>query len=545
MSKTTRSSQIDRIAARVFRLPKVGRWRKASVRIPMRDGVELGADLYTPDGESRGLLLSRGPYGRGIAMAMISARLFASQGYTVLFASSRGTGDSTGEFDPMRDEARDGEDLVAWMRNQPWFPGRFGTVGASYLGHTQWAMLSNPPAELAVSVITMGPHDFSRHHWGTGSFNFDVFGWSQQVAKPGRSTNPLRTLVSQASFAKKVAPIIQATPVLPTADEFFTAQGDEWMHERLARPDLTDPFWRPMQHADALERVTTPTLIIAGWQDIFLPQSLAQYRRLSERGVDAAITIGAWTHLDIFTAQRFIAPETLDWLDAHLAMGKSSARRSPVRVRVTGADEWVELPAWPPVGASRVVLYLHPGGELGDAEAAVGAHSSSFTFDPADPTPAVGGNQIAGGGFRDDSVYGDRPDVLVYDSRPMSEDLTILGTPRLTLAHTIDSSDADLFVRISDVDPAGKSRNVAELYQRVRGLDEPVELALFDTAHTFRAGHRVRLIIAGGCFPQFSRNPGTGENPLTVTTLYPVRHTVDHSDGASHLVLPIAPAVIK
>jgi hypothetical protein len=292
MSNRNRLTVLDRLAARQFRLPKPNAWRQDTMRIPMRDGIELGADLYTPAGKSSGLLLARGPYGRGAVIGMTAGRQFAAQGYTLLFVSTRGTFDSAGVLDPMRDEVRDGEDVVTWMRRQPWFPGRFGTVGTSYLGHTQWAMLSDPPPELVASVVTMGPHDFSQHFWGTGSFNYDLLGWSQQVAGPGASTNVLKSIIAQSSFAKKIAPVMQAVPVLPAADEFFARQGKQWIHERLIRPDLTDPFWAPMQHADALETTTTPTLILTGWQDIFLPQSLRQYARLRERGVDAAITIG-------------------------------------------------------------------------------------------------------------------------------------------------------------------------------------------------------------------------------------------------------------
>lgn len=541
MRKKPSLSLADRLYARRMGLPQPRPWRMETLQIPMRDGVRLGADLYTPAGPAKGLLLYRGPYGRGFMMALGFARAFAAQGYAVLFVSTRGTADSEGVMDPMRDEAADGQDVVTWMRSQSWYPGRFATIGGSYLGYTQWALLSDPPDDLAASIVTMGPHDFSRHFWGSGSFNFDLFGWSAQVAEAGGNTSVLRSMLSQASFGKRVAPVIHSTPVLPAAARFFSSLNKEWVLERLVRPELDDPFWAPMQHADALERTTTPTLILAGWQDIFLPQSIHQYTRLRERGVDVALTVGAWTHIQLlFGAQAVMGPQSLDWLDAHLAAAQPLQRRTPVHIQVTGrdTDTWRHLGEWPPSGATTSTLYLQPGGTLSESRPDSEATDRTFLYDPAQPTPAIGGNIIAGGGYRDDSAYANRSDVATYDSEPLPHDVTIMGAPRLALAHSTELPDADLFVRISDVDPTGRTRNVTESYRRVARATT-VELDLFDAAHTFRTGHRIRLIIAGGSFAQFTRNPGTGENPLTATELKPNRHTISHVNGASSLRLPI------
>ncbi|GAA4389256.1 CocE/NonD family hydrolase [Tsukamurella soli] len=535
----------DRWFARRNHLPTPGRYTIATVRIPMRDGVELGADLYTPRGSSRGLVLIRGPYGRDPVMAMPAARLFAGQGYTVLFASSRGTADSGGVFDPMRDEVRDGQDTVTWMRRQPWYPGRFGTVGGSYLGYTQWAMLSRPPVDLAAAVVVMGPHDFARHTWDTGAARLDVIGWAELIATQASARNPLAMILAQATAPRRLRPILSATPTVPAADRHFATTAP-WVHERLTRPDLADPFWARMQHADALERATCPVLVLAGWQDIFLAQSVEQYTRLAERGVDVALTVGAWAHADItFGAQRVMAPESLAWLDTHLAHARPGARATPVHVEVTGTDAWVRLPAWPPASDART-LHLAPGGRLTAHAPGSGVAGASFTYDPADPTPTVGGNLLGDGGYADDSALAARADVLAYDGDRLPADLTVMGVPSVRLVHASDLPDADLFVRVSEVDGAGRSRNVSEGYVRVGARDgagsATVDLELLPVAHTFRAGHRVRLLVAGGSFPQFSRNPGTGENPLTAARLARNRHTVVHADGGSALTLPVTAA---
>lgn len=173
------------------------------VAIPMRDGVELVADHYVPaaDTEPVGTLLVRGPYGRGFPFSLMFAALHAARGYRVLLQSVRGTFGSGGVFQPMIHEAADGADTVAWLRQQPWFTGRFATIGISYLGFTQWALLQDPPPELAAAVITAGPHDFSTSAWGTGSFTVnDFLGWSNLVAHqedPGRIRSSIRQLGAQ------------------------------------------------------------------------------------------------------------------------------------------------------------------------------------------------------------------------------------------------------------------------------------------------------------------------------------------------------------
>ena len=134
----------------------------------MRDGVDLVADHYAPTDATAGTILVRVPYGRAFPFSLIYARLYAARGYHVVLQSVRGTFGSGGDFEPMVHEAADGADTVVWLRQQPWFTGRFATIGSSYLGFTQWALLSDPPPELAAAVVTVGPHDFRASTWGTG-----------------------------------------------------------------------------------------------------------------------------------------------------------------------------------------------------------------------------------------------------------------------------------------------------------------------------------------------------------------------------------------
>ena len=182
------------------------------VEVPMRDGIRLVADHYQPTSPSpAGTLLVRGPYGRKFPFSLVFAQLYAARGYHVVLQSVRGTFGSGGVFEPMVNEADDGADTVVWLREQPWFTGRFATIGLSYLGFTQWALLQDPPPELAAAVITVGPHDFNASVWGTGSFAVnDFLGWSDLVAHqedPGRLKAGIRQLRAPQRVARAVGEV--------------------------------------------------------------------------------------------------------------------------------------------------------------------------------------------------------------------------------------------------------------------------------------------------------------------------------------------------
>ena len=533
-----RLTLLDRMAARRDRLADPRPYARRTVRIPMRDGVELGADVYTPSGPSKGDVVIHGPYGRSALFATGSAGIVAAQGYTVLFVSTRGTADSGGVLDPMRHDAADGHDVVAWLREQPWYGGRFATVGASYLGYTQWALLADPEPDHVAAVVTFGAHDFASQGWGSGTARLDLLAWTDQMVLQERH-GFIRNLVALAAAPRRLQPVLHSLPFADAAVALL-GEGAPWLEVRLRSPDLSDPYWSAMRQGAALERATIPVLVQAGWQDIFLDQSLDQFTRLHERGQRVGLTVGPWAHLDLVRgASRVIVPEMVTWLDEHLAGTAPTRRRSPVRVYVTGSDVVRSLTTWPPDAAWRT-LYLHTAGRLSNAKPPADASTMSFRYDPADPTPTVGGPTISGGGYVEDSALAQRPDVLVWTGPSLDHDLTAIGVPRVELDHATERPDADVFVRLSDVDPGGRSHNVTERYTRVRGdAPSPLVLDLRGTAHTFRAGHRIRVVVAGGSFPQYPRNPGTGENPLTAHVLHTNRHTVRVAGGVSCLHLPV------
>ncbi|OLO98703.1 hydrolase [Mycolicibacterium porcinum] len=514
---------------------------QGGLRVPMRDGVELIADHYAPvTDHPAGTLLVRGPYGRRFPFSPVFAQVYAARGYHVVFQSVRGTFGSGGQFTPMVHEMADGADTVAWLRDQPWFTGSFATVGLSYLGFTQWALLADPPPEMKAAVITVGPHDFSESAWGTGSFTLnDFLGWSAMVARqeePGLVSALARQLRGPAELAK-------ATAGLPmgAAGRRLLGTGAPWFESWLEHPERDDPFWDLLRFDEALQHVEVPILLLSGWQDLFLDQTLEQYEQLHRRGVPVALTVGPWTHTQLLTkGLTTVVGESLEWLGAHLA-GDGETDRSTVRIHVNG-DRWVELADWPPVMPEHE-LFLQPGGRLAATPPPDSASSSSFVYHPADPTPTVGGRLLAAtGGYREDTKLARRRDVLTFDADPLPADLYLAGNPIVELAHSCDNPHHDIFVRISEVDAKGRSRNVSDGFRRLDGHTGPVRLDLDAVAHRFPAGSRIRVLIAGGSHPRFARNLGTGEPPISGSLMVRATHTVHHGEGGlSRVILPAGP----
>jgi uncharacterized protein len=213
-----------------------------------------------------------------------------------------------------------------------------------------------------------------------------------------------------------------------------------------------------------------------------------------------------------------------------------------VHVYVTGAKQWRDLPSWPPAASERV-LHLQPGGALGDEFPSPQAAPSTFTYDPADPTPTVGGRLLSpDAGYKDNTTLEARDDVLTFTGPVLTEDVEVVGVPVVELAHMTDVPHADLFVRLCEVDATGRSRNVGETFRRLdpAAADGLIRLQLDAVAHRFAAGNRLRLQVSGGSHPHWARNLGTGEPPATGRAMRPSHRTIAHGvGGTSRLVLPV------
>jgi putative CocE/NonD family hydrolase len=521
------------------------------VRVPMSDGTVLLADHYLPVAvASAATVLVRCPYGRRGPFGLQTAQILAERGYHALLQSCRGTFGSGGEFEPMRNEISDGHDTAAWLREQSWFDGRLATYGPSYLGFVQWALAMDPPPELVAAIVHVGPHDFSRVAYRNGVFDlYNFLSWSDLIAHQ-ESTGMLRGMVRTFTAERRLRPALDRLPVTAGAHDLL---GDDakWLDRWLEHPRLTDSFWAPLQCGAALERIAVPVLLVGGWQDLFIEQTLEQYRVLAGRGVPTRLIVGPWTHLDVATKAGSAVVESLAWLDRYAGTGRAApspaAPDSSVRIWVggEGAEQWRETTGWPPPRTAEQRWYLGPHGMLGTAEPAAAADSARFRYDPADPTPSVGGALLAvTAGTRDNRAVERRSDVLVFSSEPLGQPVEVIGDVTAELSVTRDNPYADLFVRLCDVGPRGRSLNVCDGIVRLTEQDPlsgGVRVSLSGAAHRFGPGHRLRLQVSGGAHPRFGRNPGNGQVDAAAEDLVPTQYDIGlTAENTSVLRLPIS-----
>jgi uncharacterized protein len=516
---------------------------RRDIALPMRDGVALLTDRYWPRGGGREpVIVMRSPYGRDSVWAL-AARLFAERGYQVILQSCRGTGGSEGDFDAYRHEQQDGLTTLAWIAAQPWFAEKMAMAGPSYLGIVQWAVASDAPATLGAMAASISSARVRAFTYPGGTFSLDsTLAWLALLAAQHRGDARSR-LGGQIAARRRMAGAAATLP-LGDADRVLTGARVGFYQDWLARMD-DDAFWAPVEFDRHLGSLNVPVTMVTGWYDMFLPAQLADYEALRSAGNDVRLTVGPWKHTDPGVAGEALR-DSLDWFGTHL-LGRQRASKSRVRLFVGGARRWVELEEWPPP-ARTVRWHLQAGGGLHPRAPAASA-PDRYRYDPADPTPSVGGTLLArSGGPRDNRTLERRGDVLVYSSAPLVRDLEIIGPVSAELHVRSSLEHTDFFVRLCDVAPSGKSLNLCDGLVRLtpaswrRGSDGValVEVPLWPAAHVFQRGHRLRVQVSSGAHPRFARNLGGGEPLATAVTMHRADQEVWHdSDHPSAIVLPV------
>ncbi|MCK2243748.1 MULTISPECIES: CocE/NonD family hydrolase [unclassified Crossiella] len=526
-----------RIVERVLTLPPaVTRTVKVTrdLRIPTPDGVELLADLYTPSRvPGAPTVLIRTPYGRRGMVSRLTSVGFAERGYQVLVATCRGTDGSGGVFDPFRHDEKDGISTLDWLENQPWHNGHVLTFGPSYLGYVQMALGPSAGDRITAMMPVISTSGVRDLWYGGGSFELAaLLAWTARMVTLERVRNPLKADVLELKGDKRAR---RATSHLPLsdADDLGTGKRVDWWQSWLRTGSEGDPYWGPeREHRARAGEITAPTHLFGGWHDVLLPGQLADYAAMRAAGRSPFLTIGPWLHVstELFGAAM---REALEWFPAYLT-GKNPRTR-PVRLFVQGAEEWRDYTEWPPAGGTERNWHLRPGGGL-TREPTADAGPDRFRYDPADPTPTVGGPLLdpRTGGSKDNTALEARPDVLTYTGNPLAGPVEAIGPVSATIKVRTSGPHADLFVRLCDVDRDGRSVNVCEGIQRLCPDKHPadvggvrtVEVALWPTAYRFKPGHRLRVQVSGGSFPRYARNTGTGQPLATAVELRAVDYEI-------------------
>lgn len=561
-----------------------------NLRVPMRDGVKLATDVYRPAGDGRHpVVLLRLPYNKEQpALLFLAGDILriAQAGYAVVVQDCRGTWQSEGTFSPYFQEAADGADTIAWAAAQPWSTGAVGMMGASYYGATQWlAAGESPPALKAMAPFITTDQYYDKWTYQGGAFQLGfILQWATATFGVAEA---LRRVLGGAAPATLIGEAIAAADAVttnyrhtPLCELPGLADRAPYVADWLAHPDYDD-YWQAIAPRERYDRIAAPALNFGGWYDLFLGGTLANYCAMKSR-CRQKLVIGPWVHGyngGVYAERNFglmahdavadVTAEQIRWFD-HFLKGAANGvpDDKPVKIFVMGADAWREEDDWPLPDTDWQRWYLHSDGHAASQDGKLSTAPpgneapDTYVFDPRDPVPTVGGATFlpglfvaANAGPRDQRAVEARPDVLVYTSEVLAQDLEVTGPVTLVLHVASDAPDTDFTGKLVDVHPDGRAMLLTDGILRLRyreGYTAPTSLVpgnvvriaidLVATSNVFRAGHRVRLEVSSSNFPRFDRNSNTGgliarerEAEFRVA-----RNTVWHdATRPSHLVLPV------
>jgi uncharacterized protein len=545
---------------------------KTEVMIPARDGVKLHTIIYTPKNASGPLpiILTRTPYGiAGSAGVFVTSYAeLAAEGFIFAFQDIRGRFGSEGQFVMLRpprdkrdtkaiDEGSDTYDSIEWMlANVPRNNGRVGMLGVSYPGWlTVMAMLDPHPALKAVSPqaspASMWIGDDFHHN---GAFRLSYGFEYVAMMEGGKEFTPFNfdqydvyswylSLGSLANITNKLA-----EGKYPTWKNY------------VAHPNY-DAFWKREAVMQYLDRVTVPTLNVAGWwdqEDFYGPLEI--YKTLEPHDTKRFnyLVVGPWNHggwrgrtgdklgnieFGSATAQHYRKTIEAPWF-AYWLKDKGTLQLAEATTFESGANEWRSYDSWPPKReVTERKLYFQSGGRLSFDPPPPTKPDSAFdayVSDPSKPVPyrvrpiapSFGGGSTWSTWLADDQRFAsDRPDVAVWQTPPLEEDIVIAGDVLAKIFASTTGSDADWVVKLIDVYPEKYEPNpklggyqfmVSNDVFRGRfrkSFDKPEPLTpnkveefsvdLHQQSYRFKKGHRLMVQVQSSWFPLIDRNPQT------------------------------------
>ncbi len=550
--------------------------------VPMRDGTILYADVYMPAKPGKyPTIISRTPYGQQRDGSHEIMTKFARAGYAVVFQDVRGRYESDGKWEPFRDEAKDGFDTIEWAAKQPFSNGKVATQGGSYLGHNQWQAASQAPPHLVAAFPSLASTNIYAN-WLTmgGAFRLSFnYGWGV-VRMPNRIMLP--QYWHTADFTPEELKYENILMHLPLKDGDLKSANSPVQHYRdWIRHESYDEYWKAISDEERFDKVKVPTYSSGGWFDIFVMGTINGYVGMRNKGgtpesrKEARLIIGPWGHgpsksfggVD-FTDAAYISQTDMElrFFDYHLKGIKNGLEKEkPVKLFYMGANQWREEDDWPIPGTKFTPYYLSADGPANSVRGAgvlsqlkpAGAGTDTYRYDPQSPVPTTGGNNCCGtptsSGPRDQRPLEQREDVLVYTSDFLEKPIAIAGPVKMKLHAATDGPDTDWMIKLVDVHPNGFAMPISEGILRAKfreGLDKmklltpdqvyEYEIELTGTANVFKPGHRIRVDITSSNFPQFDRNPNTGEPLGSSTKTRVARQTIHHGGPrASQIILPV------
>jgi uncharacterized protein len=533
------------------------------------------------------VLVYRTPYDRRHAQREGSLVAHAAErGYAVVVQDVRGRYGSDGEFEPYRNEGRDGYDTIEWASAQAWSDGTVGTFGLSYPGAVQWlAAVESPPhlRAMAPAMTFSTPRNF---FYSGGLFDMSWTDWIWNNIAPDvrvkRGLSGPRTGEEARAAWKRIRGSILDRRPLTALDEFRDVA--PYLFTWMEHPP-GDPWWGWAELRNRYARVGAAVLNLSGWHDeAYGPEGaltnflgLREARR-GQRDARTSLVIGPWVHGAVMdgaaeqsrSGQRgFGSAAVIDYDDLVLrfmdryvrGLDNGVDREPPVRVFLMGENAWREGDRWPLPGTTPRMLFLAGGaaanaGRLEWRRTPDGGEATSFTSDPARP---VEDPYAADAGAHDYRRLVERKDLAVFDTEPFATDLRVAGGLSAEMyVSTGDAKDVDVWLKLFDVAPDGTAFNlmspgldVMRASYRDGGPERrllepgrvyPLRFENLMTGNTFLKDHRLRLVVCGAFFPHFSRNLQTGALETVSAESRPARVRVHSSPRyPSRLVLPIIP----
>lgn len=535
-----------------------------NVMVPMLDGTKLATDIFRPKTPRRNpVLLIRTPYNKmgSVHPYKKFAEIYASQGYVVVLQDVRGKYGSEGKFFPYVYEALDGNTTVTWAGEAPWSDGRVAMLGISYLGSCAWlaSKFKNPYLR---ALIVMFTNQNTYSIWednGTPYLKGPLFWISQS-----------RTKIEDAKITHKgVEPYLWH---LPTCELDQLLTGNKISFYQACQEHIQpDAFWDEISVEKYARELNIPVYLIGGWYDPYLSGMIKDYQRMLEAPENSKnhfsrLEIGPWRHVLLEIKElklgkdayaRHLFRSTLRWCDLWLKDKSELLKEfAPVRYFLLGKNEWRNSETWPPEGGntSRYYLGQNEKDQILSASPMAESIKKEYVYNPRDPVFFRGSHGLEYNEWitpieQDDSII--RDDVLIFNSEPFIEELTVIGDVKLILHVSSEAVDTDFCAKICNVPPNGKAYALSVGFLRMRFRDSLLEPKLMEPfkiyrleipfrpiANVFLKGHRLQLQITSSDFPLHNRNLNTGQSCETTKEILETKQTI-YLGGIydSHLVL--------
>jgi putative CocE/NonD family hydrolase len=499
-------------AALAAREAEFGFLAQTNVPVAMRDGVKLTTDLYFPARDGAAVpgkfpvILTRTPYNKNGSASL--GRYYAARGYVFIAQDTRGRYASEGVWHWMTDDGRDGWDCADWIGKQPWFDGKIGMLGTSYVGGTQHAMaLENVPQLTTVIPVDAVSNQGRQSVRNAGAFEMRFWNWIMLNAgngsRAGRDPGTLAVLkeMAQARMAYLPhLPLRKGTTPLRLAPEY-----EEWLVEAMNH-GADDEFWAQNNIVSQPKRYKDmPVYLVGGWYDSWAGNTTANFTALSGTLKSPVYLImGPWihgaqgnfSHGQVTFGKDAAIPDPLawrlEWFDHWLkgrdnAVGKAAPFASKVRIFVMGTGDgrknekgllnhggsWRDEHEWPLARTRYTPFYFHGSGALSSAKPTARNESTSYQFDPKNPVPTLGGNISSGNDLLQPGAWdqrgGDkfwnwsspvpvaaRNDVIVFQTEPLTADLEVTGEIEVKVWASSSALDTDFTAKLIDVYPVSQ-----------------------------------------------------------------------------------------